>query len=609
MKTKKFVSIVLAVIMFATSSLIFANSEPTVPQKTQEYKTTGFSSWSAFKNNCDENFSKITVYPQGDNPIVDSNGRMVLGGSGKKNMIVEFPNYSQTASQKYPSIGIKGTTYLREISNRQAPLFFYSYTAFESFPEVKWAEKYKGKRVNAYNAIKLLCKVSGSSGISIGYHPEVFYYCKDSNETFPSGTVSVGYKELWSDPYIYYKETDKYLGPGSYYLKQDSVVADFYLRYENVYNSKTGKYESKKFLDIEGTYDIYENQVVNSNPQKIETKEFSNSVEIATYNSKYNENKTMGLGCYSNSTGSGREEYFMDLTVEYDLSEYYKPYAEAFDNQYKQKVDQSQKTVAVLEGVREEYSAAAGNLDENVREFVATEEVNDYIDKAIGKCVTDNYTALYNESEKTKPVLQNQLNQFLSEYETYSSNIKKYIDYYLIKERLEDTLYSLRDDFSGVVAEVEISDKTHSSITFKSQQGYEYTVVEKAKIDWVVNNTTMTESEKATAIRREYNWQDDTLVNNLKPETEYYCYWRVKATANVNESSVKVLEITTAPLPGDLNHDSVFDAKDVTYLCEAIVGNQEMEIELSDINKDEKINVGDVIYLKKILLGYQGFEF
>lgn len=610
MKIKKIISIALTVVITASVPFCGVNGAAATPPKTRVYKTSDFTSWAEFKNYCDENNLKISQYPKKQNPSVNGDGMLVIGGSNKQNMIIEFPNPANTSDAKYPSNGISGNMVVRQfVDLKRCPALFYSNTYYESCPELTWAKDHQGNPVTAYNLIKFTAKVDGNSGIKIGYYPDVFYYDHAKDTVFANGTVSVGYSEIWNDSSIDYSESTEYLGKGDYYLKNDSVILNFHLYYKDVYNTKTEKYETKLILDVKGSYDIYENQSVNSNPRKIETRTFETRNEITPYNRSYYENKTMGIGSYSNITNSRREEYFSDITVEYDLSAYYKPAAEKFDNTYLQRISVG-TTVADLEKVRTDYIEAAEKLDSNIREYIAYDEVLSSVDKKIGNVITGNYNAKWSAVDKTDlTALNNQLNEFLTEYASYSNSVKQYIDKNTITERLEDAIAKLKSDYNGETAEVTVSDVTYNSVSVKALTGYEYTAVEKSVMDKITESTELTETEKHTAVRRAYNWRTDNMIKDLKPETEYYIFQRVAKTDSVNAGPVKSVTVKTLYRPGDLNHDGVFDSKDVSYLVNAIVGNEVLELEVSDFNGDNSVNIIDVLYLKKILLGYKGYTF
>lgn len=615
MKMRKIIAVILAVAVIACCVPFAVFGDPTQPPQTQVYETSGFTSWSAFKKNCDDIFAKISNYPKGNNPIIDANGRMVLGGSGKRNMIVEFPNYFADAEKKYPANRIQGSLVIRDFVNLyRCPMLMYSYCDYDKNCPGLNANWTGGDRsthaVRAYNAIKFVCKVNENTGINIGYYPETFFYDISTNEVFSNGTVSGGYVQLWSDGEITNKEEkNSYLGPGDYYVKKDSTELDFDLQYVEEYSESNKKYVTKLYLEVNGKYDIYENETVGNNPHKIETKQFQNRVEVKYYKSYYNTNKTMAIASYSNSAGSYQEEYFKDITVYYDLSEYYRPTAELVDNEYKSQVDKSDKSIESLEKIRKEYLEKIDSLDENIVKFIAKQEVLDYIDKAEGTTITKKYNDLYASCEKTKTVLVDQLNQFLEEYNSYSGGVKQYIDYYTIKERLEDEIAKFKSNYEGLVEDVQIAQKMYNSITFVNKEGYEYALIEKSVIDAINENETLSDEQKSTAVRRTLDWQNNTNFDGLKTETDYYAYWRVAATENINESAAKVIVVKTNSLPGDLNHDSVFNTKDITYLCNAIVGNEVLESDFSDINRDGKVNVGDVIYLKKIYMNIPGYQF
>ena len=56
---------------------------------------------------------------------------------------------------------------------------------------------------------------------------------------------------------------------------------------------------------------------------------------------------------------------------------------------------------------------------------------------------------------------------------------------------------------------------------------------------------------------------------------------------------------------GDANYDGNIDVIDVVLIVNMILGNQELELEVSDLNNDQELNVVDIVLLVNLILSVQ----
>ena len=71
-----------------------------------------------------------------------------------------------------------------------------------------------------------------------------------------------------------------------------------------------------------------------------------------------------------------------------------------------------------------------------------------------------------------------------------------------------------------------------------------------------------------------------------------------------HEYALKELEftVTNNTLLGDANYDGNIDVIDVVLIVNMILGNQELELEVSDLNNDQELNVVDIVLLVNLIL-------
>ena len=55
----------------------------------------------------------------------------------------------------------------------------------------------------------------------------------------------------------------------------------------------------------------------------------------------------------------------------------------------------------------------------------------------------------------------------------------------------------------------------------------------------------------------------------------------------------------------DANYDGNIDVIDVVLIVNMILGNQELELEVSDLNNDQELNVVDIVILVNLILSVQ----
>ena len=603
---KKPISLLLSVAMLFTVFCVSADEELVEPKKVQTYKATNVTSYAQFSNNCKTNETPINLYKISSTAVDPgfSDGAIVFGGSSRKAAIMEFPNFNNKENElTYPTNYIKGSVRIGGSTYYDGAYISYS-SKSHVFSGLKYSTSHNGNDGIAYNGIKLLYSVN-SKGFKVGFYPENYYYDKTMSTSFENGNVSVHYTNLHTDSDIVYGSSTANLEAGELFVDQNSVWLNFHMYYKDVYNSKTQKYESKLYFAVKGTYDVYTYQTTGANKVFVETRTFEKEVEISPYNNYYHVDKNLAIGCFSIYNAS-KEIYFKDIEVGYDLSAYYEPAANTYDKKYSAKLTECEKTVAALEALRAEYKAGILQLDENIQPFVQEAKFDDEIDKAIAGVVNDKYAALYNDSDKSRESLKTILSQFLTEYNNYTDDIKAYINYYEIKEQLEDGISATKTDCTLPVITPEYSAVSYNTVTVNVETGYEYAVVRKDQYDYSENYKD--EQEKSTYLRRLYNWQTEAVFEGLKSETDYYVVARVKETEEVKAGTVcEPVNIQTLARPGDVNHDCELDATDVSVLIANIVDNSVTETDFCDFNKDNTVDVADVIFLKRVILGYDGY--
>ena len=174
---------------------------------------------------------------------------------------------------------------------------------------------------------------------------------------------------------------------------------------------------------------------------------------------------------------------------------------------------------------------------------------------------------------------------------------------------------SLHPDAFSVIADDYIIDNNDNNIISISDNSLKFTISNKSDYDLLYkyiftdllngDNPLFNYSQGELYISS----NSDTLISfpknfesNLFETQIMLSVWPI-----YHEYALKELEftVTNNTLLGDANYDGNIDVIDVVLIVNMILGNQELELEVSDLNNDQELNVVDIVLLVNLILSVQ----
>ena len=174
---------------------------------------------------------------------------------------------------------------------------------------------------------------------------------------------------------------------------------------------------------------------------------------------------------------------------------------------------------------------------------------------------------------------------------------------------------SLHPDAFSVIADEYIVDNNDNNIISISDNSLEFTISNESDYDLLYKYIFTDLLDGGNPL---FNYSDgelyissnsDTLISfpknfesNLFETQIMLSVWPI-----YHEYALKELEftVTNNTLLGDANYDGNIDVIDVVLIVNMILGNQELELEVSDLNNDQELNVVDIVILVNLILSVQ----
>ena len=174
---------------------------------------------------------------------------------------------------------------------------------------------------------------------------------------------------------------------------------------------------------------------------------------------------------------------------------------------------------------------------------------------------------------------------------------------------------SLHPDAFSVIADEYIVDNNDNNIISILDNSLEFTISNESDYDLLYKYIFTDLLDGGNPL---FNYSDgelyissnsDTLISfpknfesNLFETQIMLSVWPI-----YHEYALKELEftVTNNTLLGDANYDGNIDVIDVVLIVNMILGNQELELEISDLNNDQELNVVDIVILVNLILSVQ----
>ena len=174
---------------------------------------------------------------------------------------------------------------------------------------------------------------------------------------------------------------------------------------------------------------------------------------------------------------------------------------------------------------------------------------------------------------------------------------------------------SLHPDAFSVIADEYIVDNNDNNIISILDNSLEFTISNESDYDLLYKYIFTDLLDGGNPL---FNYSDgelyissnsDTLISfpknfesNLFETQIMLSVWPI-----YHEYALKELEftVTNNTLLGDANYDGNIDVIDVVLIVNMILGNQELELEVSDLNNDQELNVVDIVILVNLILSVQ----